>query len=134
MTVPGSAAQHRLADRAEQVDPAVAGAVGRVGWVEGVDHRGLGLQRPDAHRVGRGARQGERGDEQDGGQRGHAATLTRGTHRPPSTPARLWTKRAAVEAVHDSRTAAGRVGNCWWMRAGVRRRHELRDTPGVDYS
>ena len=107
VTVPGSAARTGWPDRAEQVDAAVAGAVGRVGRVEGADHLGLGLERPDADRVGGDARQREGDAEQESGQGSHADTFAAGADRCRLTAASLWTNRPVVEAVDDWRTATG---------------------------
>jgi hypothetical protein len=102
----GQRREHRLAHRAQQVDAAVAGAVGAVGQVEAADHHGLGLQRPDAHRIG-GTGQRERGREQECGQGSHADTLAAGADGCRPTSASLWTNRRVVAAVDDSRTAPG---------------------------
>jgi hypothetical protein len=101
----GQRGQDRLADRAEQVDAAVARAVGGGGRVEPADDRGLGLQRPDAHRIGRGAREDERGHEQGSGQGSHVSHPddSHGPRRPAT--ASMWTNHASGRAVHDSRTA-----------------------------
>ena len=90
-TVPASAACTACPGDAEQVDPAVAGAPGRVRWVEPGDDLRRGLERPDpdGHRVrgGRGGRDREHDGQPPAARSARRAASRRLRERMPGSSA-----------------------------------------------